>query len=395
MQMFKALQETTVDYREITEYNPTGEFAGIKAITYDGACIGDKKTKIFAYLGFPQNVSQKVPAVVLVHGGGGNPFLEWIHLWNQRGYAAIAMSTTGDFPIMVNTGDYPEKTDTNRKAWQYGMHGIFLEEGYTDAPNNDGMQNSGAPLCEQWMYHAVSQVTLAHNILRQDSRVDSNKIGITGISWGGVITSVAIGYDSRYAFAIPVYGSGYLTESMGYIGDYFRGGDNPKLWLAEKHFDDVKMPVLWQCWNDDSPFSLNSNSLSYLHTLPNNSATRLSMVHEMHHAHFCAWERQECYAYADSVCKGGAKLPTFCAGSLTVDNPDGVSVQNIKLYYIEKPIVYEKDESGRKHMNEAWKILECPDGEIEIPQNAREYYLEITSQIDGEAYITTSDLRRK
>jgi len=305
------------------------------------------------------------------------------------------MSTTGDFPIIVNTGAYPEKTDTNREAWQYGMHGMFLEEGYADAPNNDAMQNSENPLCEQWMYHAVSQVILAHNILRQDVRVDSDKIGITGVSWGGVITSLAIGYDTRYAFAIPVYGSGYLTESMGYIGNYFRSGENAKLWLAEKHFDNVKMPILWQCWNDDSPFSLNSNSLSYMHTLPNNEANRLSMVHEMHHAHFCAWERNESYLFADSICKGGTKLPTFHEGSMTIDNPDSVLIKSVKLYYIETPLAYAKDESGRNHMSQEWKIQVCPDGEIKIPENAQAYYLEITSQIDGKEYITTSELRHK
>ena len=50
------------------------------------------------------------------------------------------------------------------------------------------------------MYNAVSQAILAHNILRADEKVDSSRIGITGISWGGVITSLAIGYDTPLCF---------------------------------------------------------------------------------------------------------------------------------------------------------------------------------------------------
>ena len=78
----------------IRDYDPMdGAWSNIQAITYDGAKIGGQKTKVFAYLGFPQGASahKKVPAVVLVHGGSGHAFAQWIKLWNDRGYAAIAM----------------------------------------------------------------------------------------------------------------------------------------------------------------------------------------------------------------------------------------------------------------------------------------------------------------
>ena len=44
-----------------------------------------------------------MPGIVLVHGGGGVPFASWVKMWNDRGYAAIAMSVTGDFPITADT----------------------------------------------------------------------------------------------------------------------------------------------------------------------------------------------------------------------------------------------------------------------------------------------------
>ena len=382
---FKFLWDKKVEYKEIEGYN----FGEIKAITYDSIEFNGKKTKAFAYLGFP-DTTEKVPAVVLIHGGGGVAFAEWVKMWNDRGYAAIAMSNTGDFPQITNTWDYPEESGDHKKYWQNGLFGIFEEEGYTNAPNYDGMREWEKPVEEQWMYHAVSQTILAGNILRDDPRVDSNKIGITGVSWGGVITSLTIGYDNRFAFAIPIYGSGYLADSLGRLGDLFRAGTNKKNWLAERNFDKANMPVLWLCWNSDSSFSLNSNSLSYIDTIKNNPETRLSAINEMLHAHYCGWPREESYTFADSVCKGTKRLPCVAVGSDDIINPDNVKILGVKIYYLKNPMSYVVIDE-KYQMTEKWSTMECVR---RLPKNA-EYYIEITSEINGIKHITTSEMRIK
>lgn len=384
---YKKLTKTIVPYKEIETYNPAGEGTEIKAITYDGLLYRGKKTKVFAYLGIPGNAKEKVPGIVLVHGGGGVPFASWVKMWNDRGYAAIAMSVTGDFPLTADTMPYKEEHGKHREVWQYGMHGEFIEDGYLDAPGNDQMANSEKDISEQWMYHALGQVIFAHNILRSDEHVDSDKVGITGISWGGVIASLAIGYDDRFSFAIPVYGSGHLAESMGRLGTYFRSGNNPKLWLAEKNFDKVTIPILWLCWNEDWPFSLNSNSDSYRDTVKNNEDTRLSAIHEMKHAHWNGWGRAESFAFADSVCKKSPKLPRYDVSEGKIINPDGVNIKGIKLYYLENPLSYIDDENGIR-IAENWKICQIESA----PVNAANCYYEITSEIDGKEYITTSEI---
>lgn len=388
--LFEKIIDRDCQYFECHEFMPTGKFEGIKAITYDGAELNGKKTKIFAYLGFPDVVPSKVPAVVLVHGGGGAPYLRWVREWNDRGYAAIAMSTTGFFPLTVNAG--ADETEEDEKLWKYGLSGIFSEEGYADAPNNDAMQNSEKAVEEQWMYHAISDVILANSILRNDHRVDDTKIGIMGVSWGGVITSLAIGYDKRFAFAVPVYGSGYLMEDMGYIGKFFRNGKNPELWLAEKKFAEVDIPILWQCWNKDVPFSVNSNSKSYLDTVRNNEKTRLSIIHNMNHAHTWSWIRPEPMAFADSVCKCGVKLPCFEVDALKIINPDNVKIKSVKVYYITEPLEYILNEETKGlSMKQDW-IIEDYSGSI--PENACEYYLELTAEIDGEEVVVASEFRK-
>lgn len=390
MSNLEALKHKIVTYQEISDFHPGAPYQGIRAITFDGVPIENRKTKVFAYLGYPAQLTEKVPAIVLVHGGGGVPFLEWVKLWTDRGYAAIALSLTGDFPKFAHTGDYPEHTGKHREAWEFGLYGSFLEDGYTNAPQNDAMKNSEKAYEHQWMYHAVSQTILAGNILRNDCHIDDERIGITGISWGGVITSITIGYDERFKFAIPIYGSGYQRESMGFVGEYFRAGNNPNLWLAEERFHNFSSPILWLCWNADTAFSLNANSMSYRDTVKNHADTRLSAVHEMRHAHFCGWAREESYVFADSVCKGGKRLPAIDpTGAIT--NPDAVSIAGVKLYYIKKPMTYVPDEKN-VHMEEEWSICDCPEGELTVPGDAAEYYLELTCQIDGKEYVTSSEL---
>lgn len=117
------------------EYNPKGElngysFDGIEALAYDGADLGDKHTKVYAHIGFPEDVSKPVPAVVLVHGGGGHPEDMWIREWNKRGYAAIAMDTTGFFPVKPA----PYLYDGFWEGMERELQAPFFEEGYNEIP---------------------------------------------------------------------------------------------------------------------------------------------------------------------------------------------------------------------------------------------------------------------
>lgn len=393
--LFEWTFDTDVKVVSVSEFDGTGEFSGIKAVTYDGAKLNGKKTKVFAYMGYPKDISGRIGAVVLVHGGGGVAYLPWVKMWNDSGYAAIAMSVTGDFPKVRNAGD--DGSSFSEEKWHHGLYGDFAEQGYCDAPDNDRMRNSDAPINEQWMYHAVSQVIIANNILRSDERIDKDKIGIMGISWGGVITSITIGYDNRFAFAIPVYGSGYLTESMGNLGEFFRSGNNPDLWLAEKKFDEVNMPVLWMCKNDDIPFSLNSNSKSYIATRKRNSHTRISVPTPFRHNHSPVWERPEPVLFADSVTKGESEFPEFLrkANGWELHNPADLKITSLRICYLTEPMLYQKDDNNDNVMVNEWQYkdvvnLDFSDEDI-LPEGALEYYIEAEFDILGKKCIITSE----
>lgn len=68
---------------------------GISSVYFEGLPYEGKPTRVFAWIGVP-GISRKemVPGIVLVHGGGGTAYHDWVKLWVERGYAALAIDTT-------------------------------------------------------------------------------------------------------------------------------------------------------------------------------------------------------------------------------------------------------------------------------------------------------------
>ena len=239
---------------------------------------------------------------------------------------------------------------------------------------------------------------MANNLLRADERVDSDKIGITGISWGGVITSIAMGYDTRFAFNIPVYGCAHMGESLTWMKNHFTAGA-VELWDATKRLDKVTSPILWLCWAGDSAFSVNTNSASYADTV---DKSIFSMRMEMGHNHDLGWNQYINYRFADYVVKDGLPLtsikehPSAQDGrnvSLSVDIAEDTTELSAVCYYIDAPLSYGAD----SNMEQEWQSCECTvdmqSGEItaQLPEDAHSYYVEINSVCPQGSYVISSE----
>ncbi len=234
---------------------PELDAPGARGVYFDSIPWRGKPTRVFAWVGVPTHLKpgQKVPAVVLIHGGGGTAFAQWVRLWTAHGYAAIALDTCGQIP----------RKRADNKLWERDVQG---------GPGGwGGFDQVDEPPTDQWPYHAVIDVILANSLVRSLPEVDANHVGIVGISWGGYLTCICAGLDHRFAFAIPVYGCGYLGDDSAWLSDFERlGPDKSAMWLKAwdpaQYLPDAAMPILWVDGTNDSNYPLDSLQRSYLLT---------------------------------------------------------------------------------------------------------------------------------
>lgn len=287
---------------------------GVQALFFESVPWKGKPTRVFAWMGVPKAASgSRVPGMVLVHGGGGTAFANWVQLWNARGYAAIAMDTCGCLPSGVFD---------RRPRHELG-----------GPPGWGGFDQMDWPLRDQWSYHAVAAVILAHSLLRSLPEVDSERIGVTGNSWGGYLTSVAASVDGRFALAAPLYGCGFLAESSCFA-PALNGlpPDRRRQWIenwdAASHLGKLRAPIVWINGTNDFAFPLDSWQKSYQLT-PNRTPV---CTLRMEHADGDTVNPLETFLAAESILKKSAP-------GLAVVTAQGVESQRIwATYGSEVPI---------------------------------------------------------
>lgn len=307
---------------------------GVRAIFYDGPAYRGRPTHVFAWLGFPPGATdgKPVPGVVLVHGGGGTAFAEWVRLWTSRGYAAISMDLNGRVPI----------AEGNR--WRSHDHagpaGIPV---YVDADKGiEPFTEPSEPQHDGWPYHAVSAVVLGHSLLRSFPAVDADRIGITGISWGGWTTSIVVGIDHRFRCAAPVYGCGLIEDGSKWMRAGTLVPKRDHLWLQRwdpSHYLPLAtLPMLWINGTNDDAYWPTAWARST--RLPRGPRT-LSMQLRMPHAHGGPGERPaEIHAFVDHHLRGGPPLAVLCeqreasgVALATFDPPGSGRIAHVELLY--------------------------------------------------------------
>ena len=273
---------------------------GVRAVFFEGLPLKGRPTRVFAWVGAAKRkTAEKVPGIVLVHGGAGTAFAQWVRQWNARGYAAIAMDTCGRVPK-------PGKVEPGVRHRTAGPDGW------------GGFDQLDRPIGDQWTYHAVADVILAHSLLRSLPEVDKRRIGVMGISWGGYLTSIVSGVDHRFRFVVTVYGCGYLKDGSPIHTARSRAMGKAKydrwhaLWDPSRFLPRCRTPTLWISGTNDLGFSMASRQRSY-RAVP--AASTLSIRVRWKHNYQTPWASKEIAAYADSMVGRGVPLAKItCQG---------------------------------------------------------------------------------
>ncbi len=342
---------------ECTWVNQTGS---LRSLYYTGEPYDGHPTRVFAYYAVPSKVSEKLPAMVLVHGGGGKAFREWAELWARRGYAAIAMDLGG-----------------------CGPDGQRLPDG--GPPQDDGAKYraiSGG-IKAAWPYHAVANVIRAVSLISSFSDVDPKRVGITGISWGGYLTCIVAGVDERLKVAVPVYGCGFLYEDSAWKTtlDAMPAAERD-LWIRtfdpSQYLPGCRMPALFVNGTNDFAYPLGSYQKSY--RLVRGPRT-LCVTVRMPHGHGEGWAPKEIGLFVDSVLYGGKPLATFApvrrdGTHLTTTCRSEFPIKQASLHYTADTGVWKE---------RRWQSLPvtCREGKISCELPAAKsivYFLTVTDE---------------
>ncbi len=344
---------------------PTTE-PGVKAVWLAGPPYKGKPTRAFAYYAIPPG-NAKAPAMVLIHGGGGTAFAEWVRMWNKEGFAAISVDTVGTIPDKAT--DNPWNPKRNR-------HEFSGPAGWGDFDNID------APVTDQWSYHAVAVSILAHSWLRAQPGVDPKRIGVTGISWGGYLTSIVASLDHRFRFGIPVYGCGFLSEDSAWLKNFAAlGPERTAKWVSrwdpKVYLSRGRIPMFWINGTNDFAYVPSSWQSSY--RLPRGPRT-LSFQVRMKHNHPDGSKPAEIFVYAKEQLQHGEPLVRITKQGATQDEAWALYHRRVTP---QKAELCFTNDSG-KWQDRVWQTLpaaidtESRRVSATIPPAARVFYLNLT-----------------
>ena len=361
------VKEHTPSYRVDESRKPFPDDERIKAVYFDGEkCLG-KETEVFAYIGFPENASadDPVPAMVLVHGGGVHAQADWVRYWVERGYAAISFDGFGQQPKV----GYYSAEGNNNPDWTVNENSHLTFSNFDDI---------GKEYTEQWFYYYLTDIVLSNNILRADERVINDQIGVSGISWGSLVTTAAACYDSRFEFAIPIYGSG-CWELMG---GFFNNKAILEKWDPTPLLPEVKMPMLFVSSDEDPFFPADAPSSSA--ALAKNGS--VLFISGLSHGDF---NIEETVRFADEMTgrgDGNIRITGISEenGRITLSFklPDGVKTPKVTLFYRSTPLEYDN-----LKLKESWSAKSAATAgckaSVKLPENAVMYYIAVSGKTDG------------
>lgn len=281
-------------------YDESLDNEGCKAV-FIRSDYNDQESYAFAYLGLPEGELDNNKAVLLIHGGGGTAYHEWVNAWVNKGYVALAIDLEGHIP--------------NKDGKITDVPANLYHQSTYSAPHNQNMGDENSDITKTWLHYACRTAIIANSFLHNLEGVNVQQVGVSGVSWGGYITSIITGYDDRFAFSAPHYITVGQKESNTPLSALLKAHpsfevfDNPEpLMLSNTPYNLIVSDAdQWANIIDDSEVVHSTNN------------GQVSIIYGFLHSHYHSMVQPESYAFADAVLKGKYKADmTWKGEELTI-----------------------------------------------------------------------------
>ena len=200
----------------VTGYGPAADDKSLSAPS-PKPLSAKVKAEFFAYIGIPEGPVPKggFPGIVLIHGGGGTAFPQYVRLWMKHGYAVIALDWYNQRPV-------PRGKTTESNPERVPLPG---------GKRQDHVSN-------------VANMVLAHSLLRSLKNVDPEKTAFVGLSWGSWYGAMVAAVDPRFKGGVEIY-CGDLRRSKAFInGRFHHAAKIPLYWVAGTNDQNVTPATL-------------------------------------------------------------------------------------------------------------------------------------------------------
>lgn len=328
---------------------PESDFEGLKALLVKGKGPNGSDAEFFCYYGVPDGARPEKgwPGVVLVHGGGGTAFPQYVRMWTELGFAVIAPDWYNRRPAPGLTNAAPTEVNVPRVELPGGKR-------------QDHVAN-------------VANMILAHSLIRSFPEVDAARTVYVGLSWGSWYGSCVTAVDDRFKGACMIYLCDRQPDATAdpRLGKFVRGPFHRAM----------KVPSWWIAWPKDSnglPSTLQAGWEACPHEFGR------AIVHNLGHSHE-GFSVLAVHRMARSFVGADVRLPRLSLGrregnAVSAEIVDaGKGVADALLWYTTRPPLAIGELT--KNKDTEWKSvparIQGKTVSATLPEDARIAYLSV------------------
>jgi len=303
-----------------------------RLIRYQVGVFKGTPAKMAAFYAFPKG-GTKLPAVLQMHGGGQSAGLDGVVADAKNGYAGISINWGGNklnFGRSKMTYEGPQtdwgKLDATHPPQRNKSNhfaGALTPDDYT-------LDAIESPRNSNWFLVLIA-ARRAITFLEQQPEVDSSKIGATGHSMGGKLTTNLAGIDTRVKAAVPSCGgAGNILESQaadlpGCVTS--KPSDFELACVSDNaYIPRITCPILWLSPVNDFHGTINNMAWNW-RNVPE-SLVRFSMAPHLNHVHTPAYSITRTLWFEQHL-KGKITLQTTPKLEMNLKTPTGIPLMTI------------------------------------------------------------------